>query len=224
MGGMEKAYKSANTPHKSVYKGVRWYNLIVLDEETRPDLLVCRCDCGKTIEISKEQFKTGRVKSCGCGRSVPMDTEASLEKLWKLASNMIGRHKQSESSKATVCPEWRESKIFFVDWAMRNGYKPGATLEKIDKERGLEPSNCRWAEKQKPHDTNVYNVYREWNPEWAEDNHSTIRVKIGSKIEPGDAVAIRDTGDREYKLREAWDEIPLNDLTDVEISKYFLEV
>ena len=222
---MEKAYKSANTPHKCVYTGVRWYNLIVLDGETRPDVLVCQCDCGNIVEVPKAQFKTGRVKSCGCARGIPMDTEASLEKLWKMASNMLGRYKQSDSSRATVCPEWQESKLFFVDWAMKNGYKPGSTLEKIDKDKGLEPTNCRWAEKPtKPKVTNVYNTYREWKPEWAEENRTSIRVQIGAKREPGDAVAIRGTGDKDYKIREAWDEIPLHDLTDGEISKYFLEV
>ena len=52
-----------------------------------------------------------------------------------------------------VCEEWKTDLQAFVDWAVANGY-PGhgqadrkLTLERIDKDRGYEPGNCRWVKK-----------------------------------------------------------------------------
>lgn len=53
----------------------------------------------------------------------------------------------------SVCEEWKTDLQAFVDWAVANGY-PGhgqadrkLTLERIDKDRGYEPGNCRWVKK-----------------------------------------------------------------------------
>ena len=43
-----------------------------------------------------------------------------------------------------VCAEWRESFEAFRDWALANGYRDDLTLDRIDNDRGYEPSNCRW--------------------------------------------------------------------------------
>lgn len=44
----------------------------------------------------------------------------------------------------TVCDEWRNKRKNFKDWAMRNGYKDGLTLDRINNDGGYTPSNCRW--------------------------------------------------------------------------------
>lgn len=43
----------------------------------------------------------------------------------------------------TVCPEWHDSFAFF-SWALSNGYNDSLTLDRIDCNKGYEPSNCRW--------------------------------------------------------------------------------
>ena len=43
-----------------------------------------------------------------------------------------------------VCEEWARSFEAFKLWAEANGYHEGLVLDRIDNERGYEPSNCRW--------------------------------------------------------------------------------
>lgn len=45
-----------------------------------------------------------------------------------------------------VCPEWMSFPNFF-SWAINNGYADGLTIDRINTDKGYEPSNCRWADK-----------------------------------------------------------------------------
>lgn len=42
---------------------------------------------------------------------------------------------------------WHEDFDGFYDWALRTGFKPGLCLDRVDRERDFEPSNCRWVSK-----------------------------------------------------------------------------
>ena len=43
-----------------------------------------------------------------------------------------------------VCKEWFENPKSFFDWAIRNGYKDGLEIDRIDFDGNYEPSNCHF--------------------------------------------------------------------------------
>ena len=43
-----------------------------------------------------------------------------------------------------VCDEWRESFDAFHKWSIENGYADDLTIDRIDSDKGYDPSNCRW--------------------------------------------------------------------------------
>lgn len=46
----------------------------------------------------------------------------------------------------TICAEWHDPKKF-CDWAIKNGYREGLSIDRTDNNGNYEPSNCRWATK-----------------------------------------------------------------------------
>lgn len=120
---------------------------------------MCRCDCGTMKVVNSSALRSGKTRSCGClrrdvttARSTKhgLMTRAGRHPTYYSWSNMIRRTTDSGHPRwkdwggrgITVCDRWREYPNFLADM----GLKPdGATLERLDNDKGYEPGNCIWA-------------------------------------------------------------------------------
>ena len=43
-----------------------------------------------------------------------------------------------------ICQEWKDNYISFKSWALKNGYKKGLSIDRINSDGDYESSNCQW--------------------------------------------------------------------------------
>lgn len=44
----------------------------------------------------------------------------------------------------SICDEWRNDPIAFIQWGEKHGYQKGLQIDRIDNDGNYEPSNCRF--------------------------------------------------------------------------------
>lgn len=117
---------------------------------------LCECKCGKRKEISGSTVKNGysiQCKSCSSRQNMIKHGYCSGGKIpeyfiWRaikdrcLNPNCKG-YKNYGARGITICEEWKNSFECFINSV---GYKPfkGATIDRIDNEKGYFPDNVRW--------------------------------------------------------------------------------
>lgn len=140
-------------------------NLTVIAREPQNDihnhvLWRCKCACGKETVVTSSNLRN-TTKSCGCmNPKIANANKPIIEK--HIKSNRLykiwdGMHYRCENPKADsyhnyggrgikVCEEWTGGEGFdrFREWAVSHGYADDLEIDRIDNDRGYEPSNCRW--------------------------------------------------------------------------------
>lgn len=128
----------------------------------------CKCDCGNNSIVRGQDLRNGKVVSCGCYK-IENQTKHGFydEPLYRVWISMKSRcnsetHKYYSNyggRKINVCQEWMDDYLSFREWAIKNGYEKGLTIDRIDVNGNYEPNNCRWItikEQQYNKTTNVF--------------------------------------------------------------------
>lgn len=185
------------------------YGRLTLIKETvctsKKHMWLCKCDCGKLVEVSIYQLKNGECKSCGCLRDEVATQRCydmakhnmALTRIYKLWGGMLGRCNNPNNKDfpkyggrgIKVCDEWHDF-VNFNNWANENGYSDELSIDRIDVNGNYEPNNCRWVTLAEQARNKRNNHFVEYNgetrclKEWSRiigKPYSTIhrRLKIG---------------------------------------------
>jgi hypothetical protein len=113
------------------------------------------CSCGKQMRSKGTDLRLGKILSCGHDRetnfrSATVTHHQSNTRLYQTWKNMKARctkpNKYYSSRGISLTESWHKFENF-QEWALLNGYDDTLTIERVDVNRGYEPSNCTWIPK-----------------------------------------------------------------------------
>lgn len=117
---------------------------------------ICLCDCGKTVSIFTANLKRRNNPSCGCNKGrACRDCNITHGMTWTPTHNVWITMRQRCSNPKRhdweryggrgikVCERWQTFANFLADMGEK---PPGLSIERVNNDKGYEPSNCKWAD------------------------------------------------------------------------------
>jgi hypothetical protein len=136
--------------------GMVFGRLTVMSMETAKFWRV-RCECGAELVVLGRNLRSGNSKSCGCLNREKLVASRRIHgcqgtRLYLIWQNMKRRCCDPKRSQwkdyggrgITVCKEWNQSFLGFLDWALANGYQEDLFIDRRDNALGYSPQNCRF--------------------------------------------------------------------------------
>ena len=139
------------------------YTVISRVENNKHDMAMwlCQCDCGTQKIVMGSSLRRGLILSCGCYHKEKVSqlqtthgqSKTRLFHLWQSikarCNNPNNKHYSYYGGRGiSLCPEWESDFSRFAEWAHNNGYDDTLTIDRIDPDKGYEPSNCKWSTRQ----------------------------------------------------------------------------
>lgn len=148
-------------------QGKRFGRLVAIrptaKRQNRHTIWLCRCDCGKLVEVERGGLLTGNTTSCGCFQKETMVNnklaykhgdaktrdQARLYRIWvsmkqRCLNPNASSYEWYGKKGIIICNKWKTSYMDFKTWALANGYADNLTIDRMDSNGNYEPLNCQW--------------------------------------------------------------------------------
>jgi hypothetical protein len=144
--------------------------------------VLCRCKCGKRMQVLAANLVRGLSTSCGAHRewisqNSDLIADRKIRMKWEAAwHSMLRRTSKTASPKdregyydrgIRVCKSWRLSQRRFIEWIVTQPHydDPKMTLDRKENDWHYCPNNCRLVTQAMQNRNNRRTVWIEWNGE-----------------------------------------------------------